>query len=58
MFDDVHNTLDEIIEAWEGHFTYTEDKGERYNKPQGPYHDIIILFKGKGVLTYFFSNFF
>lgn len=52
MFDNEYNTLDEVIEAWEGHFTYTEDKGDRYNKPQGPYHEITILFDGKGILQF------
>ena len=52
MFDNEYNTLDEVIEAWEGYFTYTEEKGERYNKPQGPYHFINIKFRCKAVLQF------
>ena len=47
-----YNTLDKVIDAWDGHFSYTEEKGERFNKPQGNYHEINIWFNDKNILQF------
>jgi hypothetical protein len=39
------DTLDKVIESWEGHFSYTEDKNESS-------HEIHIWFKGEKVLQF------